>query len=293
MIKIDSLYKKFDEVTAINNLSLSLDKGIIGLVGHNGAGKSTLFRLISGVFKSDKGTILVNDIDNTKVQAKEQIFFLSDNPYVPMNKNARQIFDYYSTFFHFDLKKFVRLLSKFEIPTNRNVTYFSKGMKRQLFIILALSSTCPILLLDEAFDGLDPLTLEKVKEEIIDSSNDHHTIIISSHNISVLDRLCESFVILYKGQLGKEANAEDLGTNFYKYQALFKTNVEEKELVILGAEIISFKKVGSLVNFVVSNIIDENKIKETLNPILLEQISIDSNEIMALEMLMSKKRLGD
>lgn len=292
MIKINSLIKRFDEVTAVNNLTIDIDVGVTGLVGHNGAGKSTLFRLMSGVYKYDSGSITIDGIDAISPEGKSKIFFLSDNPYSPSHVDVNGLLDFYQSYFDIDKEKYLDLITKFELPRNRRVINFSKGMKRQAFICIALASRCPILLLDEAFDGLDPLVLEKIKDEIISAAEENKTIVISSHNIATLERLCDRFIILHKGKLGKSAETTDLGNSFIKYQILFKRPVTEDMLRAYGANIVTFKMVGSLCNIVTNGELDEEFIKSKLETVLLEQIPIDSTEIVALEMLMVKKNEG-
>ena len=185
-----------------------------------------------------------------------------------------------------------KILEEFGLDPARKISTFSKGMKRQAFICIALASRCPILLLDEAFDGLDPLVLEKIKDEIISAAEENKTIVISSHNIATLERLCDRFIILHKGKLGKSAETTDLGNSFIKYQILFKRPVTEDVLRAYGANIVTFKMVGSLCNIVTNGELDEEFIKSKLETVLLEQIPIDSTEIVALEMLMVKKNEG-
>lgn len=290
MIRIKSLTKQFEEVTAVNNLTLNFENGVTGLVGHNGAGKSTLLRLIASVYSADKGTITINNYDSKDVEGKSQVFFLSDNPYANNSSTIKEIYKFYECFFTLNKGKFDELINKFNLPTNRKVANFSKGMRRQLFISLALSSECPVLLLDEAFDGLDPLALEHIKDEIINASEGERTIVISSHNISTLERICDRFVILHKGRVGSKTEVEDLGTTFYKYQALFEDEVKEKTLTKLGYNIITFKKVGSLCVFVTDSPIDEEVIKKQIATTLIENISMDASEIISTEMLLANKK---
>ena len=293
MIQINSLTKRFEEVIAVNSLDLTINEGITGLVGHNGAGKSTLFRLIANVYQYDSGEILINGLDSQSDKGKAQVFFLSDNPYVLSNATPSGMLNFYQGFFDIDEEKFKTLIAKFAIPENRKVVNFSKGMKRQLFIALALSSSCPILLLDEAFDGLDPLALEIIKDEIIKISQDNRTIVISSHNISVLERLCDTFVFLNKGKLSKHADACDIGNTFNKYQGLFKQPITKEMFEEIGINVVSFKKIGSLYNIVISGELNEQDVKKKFEATLFEKIPIDSAEIFALEMLDAKKNEED
>ena len=288
MIEIKNLVKTFGSVQAVDDLSITVNSGINGLIGENGAGKSTLLRLISDVYQPDSGEITIDGINNNDVNAKKEIFFLPDNPYAPHNSAVMQTFEFYSTLFDLDKDKFMEIMDKLSLPTDRKVSTYSKGMRRQLFIAIALSSNAKYALLDEAFDGLDPLVLATVREEIIKDA-DKKTYIVSSHNISSLERLCDSFILLSKGRVGKNGDVEHLGENFVKYQILVKGQLEQKDLEALSYRVLSFKKVGSICNVVFHDEIDESIIRNKMDVILLEKIAIDPDELIALEMLDARK----
>lgn len=288
MIEIKNLVKTFGSVRAVDDLSITVNSGINGLIGENGAGKSTLLRLISDVYQPDSGEITIDGINNNDVNAKKEIFFLPDNPYAPHNSAVMQTFEFYSTLFDLDKDKFMEIMNKLSLPIDRKVSTYSKGMRRQLFIAIALSSNAKYALLDEAFDGLDPLVLATVREEIIKDA-DKKTYIVSSHNISSLERLCDSFILLSKGRVGKNGDVEHLGENFVKYQILVKGQLEQKDLEALSYRVLSFKKVGSLCNVVFHDEIDESIIRNKMDVILLEKIAIDPDELIALEMLDARK----
>lgn len=288
MIEIKNLVKTFGSVRAVDDLSITVNSGINGLIGENGAGKSTLLRLISDVYQPDSGEIIIDGIKNNDISAKKEVFFLPDNPYAPHNSAVMQTFEFYSTLFDLDKDKFMEIMNKLSLPTDRKVSTYSKGMRRQLFIAIALSSNAKYALLDEAFDGLDPLVLATVREEIIKDA-DKKTYIVSSHNISSLERLCDSFILLSKGRVGKNGDVEHLGENFVKYQILVKGQLEQKDLEALSYRVLSFKKVGSLCNVVFRGEIDESIIRNKMDVILLEKIAIDPDELIALEMLDARK----
>lgn len=288
MIEIKNLVKTFGSVRAVDDLSITINSGINGLIGENGAGKSTLLRLISDVYQPDSGEIIIDGIRNNDISAKKEVFFLPDNPYAPHNSAVMQTFEFYSTLFDLDKDKFMEIMNKLSLPTDRKVSTYSKGMRRQLFIAIALSSNAKYALLDEAFDGLDPLVLATVREEIIKDA-DKKTYIVSSHNISSLERLCDSFILLSKGRVGKNGDVEHLGENFVKYQILVKGQLEQKDLEALSYRVLSFKKVGSLCNVVFRGEIDESIIRNKMDVILLEKIAIDPDELIALEMLDARK----
>lgn len=288
MIEIKNLVKTFGSVRAVDDLSITINSGINGLIGENGAGKSTLLRLISDVYQPDSGEIIIDGIRNNDISAKKEVFFLPDNPYAPHNSAVMQTFEFYSTLFDLDKDKFMEIMNKLSLPIDRKVSTYSKGMRRQLFIAIALSSNAKYALLDEAFDGLDPLVLATVREEIIKDA-DKKTYIVSSHNISSLERLCDSFILLSKGRVGKNGDVEHLGENFVKYQILVKGQLEQKDLEALSYRVLSFKKVGSLCNVVFRGEIDESIIRNKMDVILLEKIAIDPDELIALEMLDARK----
>ena len=290
MIKINNLTKKFGEKAAISNLSIDIDKGLIGLVGHNGAGKSTLFRLISGVYHPTEGEILVDGYKSTSKEAKERIFFLPDDPYAPAGADIQETYNFYKTFYDIDVKKFNEILKAFNLPLDKKVRTFSKGMKRLLFIALTLSIKCEILLMDEAFDGLDPVVLETVKYHILKIYEENRTIILSSHNVTALEKLVDKFIVIHEGRISGDGSLDDLGETFEKYQALFTKECSEEILKAHGLKVISYRKMGSIYNFVIVN---QNKtdvvaLLQDLEPTLLENVAIDANEIIILQMLSAK-----
>ena len=292
MIQISNATKRFDQKVAISSLSLDIDTGVIGLVGQNGAGKSTLLRMIAGVYQVDEGKILVDSFLNTSKESKELVFFLPDDPYAPINSDINSVLEFYKLFYDVDEDIFDNLVDKFTLPRKVKINKFSKGMKRLLFIALSLSINCRYLLLDEAFDGLDPLVLETVKEQIVRICKDKDkTVVVSSHNVTALEKLVDKFVVIHDGRLSKDGDLDSLGETFVKYQAIFKEAVDEETLTQLGLNVLSYRKAGSIHNFVINNSknTDVEKILDKLNPTLLENIAIDANEIILLQMALAKK----
>ena len=290
MIKIENLTKTFDRnVIAVNNLSLNIKEGITGLIGENGAGKSTLLRLIADVYQKDKGQILIDDIDNGEDIAKDNVFFLSDDPYYNGNDNALQNLKFYEALFDLDEDVFKRMMSKLSLPLDRKVSTFSKGMRRQLFLCIALSMKAKHILLDEAFDGLDPIVQEVVKEEIVSHSKEK-LFLISSHNLLSLERLCEHFILLSKGSLKKEESKEDVGQSLFKYQILFTSPVSEEELKEAGIPVLNLKMVGS-VSYVITDSDAKELIIEKYHPTLIENVVIDKDEALKLEMMLREGEL--
>ena len=180
------------------------------------------------------------------------------------------------------------MMDKLSLPLDRKVSTFSKGMRRQLFLCIALSMNAKHILLDEAFDGLDPIVQEVVKEEIVNYSKEK-LFLISSHNLLSLERLCDNFILLSKGVLKKEEKKADVGKSLYKYQVLFTNEVSEEDLKNNGVNVVSLKKIGS-VSYLITLSDDKELIKEKYHPTLIENVVIDKDEALKLEMMM---REGD
>lgn len=294
MIEIKNLTKAFGELRAVDNLTIDLKPGITGLVGHNGAGKSTLLRTIAGIYPPTEGNILVDGLDSLTKEAKAKVFFLSDDPYAPKGANIDGVLDFYLGLFDIDKDAFHRIIKTFGLPLGQSVGTFSKGMRRQMFVALALSMKAEHLLLDEAFDGLDPLVVDSIKGEIINAAGEGKTIVISSHNIFALQRLVDRFVVLHKGKVAKEGANEDIGTEFIKFQAAFKAPINQGNLEALGLNVISFRQIGSVTHFVVLGGDEaEGLVKESLNPLFLERVPLDPDEVLALEMALAQKEGGE
>ncbi|MBE6127156.1 MAG: ABC transporter ATP-binding protein [Erysipelotrichaceae bacterium] len=293
MIEIQNLTKTFGSTRAVDGLTLTFRPGITGLVGHNGAGKSTLFRTIAGIYPANGGSVLIDGCDATSQEGKAKVFFLSDDPLAPKGVSLAGVLEFYGCLFDVDEERFYRIVKTFGLPMDKPINTFSKGMRRQVFVALALAMKADHLLLDEAFDGLDPLVVDAIKGEIIAAAEEGKTIVISSHNIFALQRLVDRFVILHKGKVTKEGSSEDIGTEFVKFQAAFKFPVVEENISSLGFNVVSFRVVGSVTHFVILGKTDaEEIIKEKMEPLFIERVALDPDEILALEMALAKKE-GD
>lgn len=291
MIEIKNLIKKFPpNVYAVNDLTINIEKGVNGLIGENGAGKSTLLRCIADVYLNDGGEILIDGEPSNSESARKNVFFLSDNPFYSGNGNAMATMNLYATLFDLDEERFKAMMDKLSLPLDRRIGSFSKGMRRQLFLCIALSMKAKYILLDEAFDGVDPIVQEVIKDEIIKNAEDK-VFLISSHNLLSLERLCDNFILLSKGKCMREGGKGDLGQSFKKFQILFNEEVTLDELKNKGIEAVSLKKVGSVYYVVVTGLDDEQKIKDRYHPTLMESVIIEHDEIIKLEMILAKKEV--
>ncbi len=209
MIEISNLTKSYDGQVVIKNCNAKINDGSInGLVGENGAGKSTLLRLIAGVLKADSGSIRLDGeeiFENPRAKAK--IFFLADEPYYGKNAHIKDLTTLYSIFFDsFTKEEFKKNLIRYHVDIDKPLNSFSKGMRRKAYLAAALASHADIILIDEAFDGLDPYSRNEFKKDIIEliDKNPKTTVIIASHSLRELDDICDSYSLVDNGQISDE-----------------------------------------------------------------------------------------
>ena len=204
-LEIKNLSKSFSGFR-LDNLSLTLPSGcIMGLIGENGAGKSTTIKLILQMLHKDSGTITILGKDNTENISliKEDVGVVMDEVGIPECLTAKQVGKVMkNTFRNWNQVEYVRLLQKLSLPDNKPFKDFSRGMKMKLGIAVAMSHGAKLLLLDEPTSGLDPVVRDKVVEMFYDFTRDeNHSILISSHIVSDLERLCDYVAFLHKGKL--------------------------------------------------------------------------------------------
>ena len=284
MIEIKKICKSFSDKEVLYDVNLNIEDGkIFGLVGINGSGKSTLLRLISGIYKADFGQILI-DGENVyeNENAKKKIFFLPDDPFYSLNTTPLSLIRFYKDFYELDEKLYFKYLDEFKIPFRKSMNNFSKGMKRQVFISLALAIKPKYLLLDEAFDGLDPLARLTFKRAILSLIKENHTtVIISSHSLRELEDLCNCYGILDKKNIINSGNIGNSSKDIYKYQVAF---LKEYDEIDFDFDIIKFEREGRVVSFIVNDKVDDFKKKiNKYNPLIIDEIDISFEELFIVE----------
>ncbi len=204
-LEIKNVSKSFSDFR-LDNLNLTLPSGcIMGLIGENGAGKSTTIKLILDMLHKDSGTITILDKDNNNniELLKEDIGVVMDEVGLPECLTAKQVGKVMKhTFRNWDDAEYARLLKKLSLPDNKPFKDLSRGMKMKLGIAIAMSHGAKLLLLDEPTSGLDPVVRDEVVEMFCDFTRDeNHSILISSHIVSDLEKLCDYIAFLHKGKL--------------------------------------------------------------------------------------------
>lgn len=294
MIEIKDLsltFKNADEDhEALKAVTLDIPEGCIyGFVGSNGAGKSTLLRVISGIYRPDSGSVT---IDGKAVydqpQAKENIFFVSDETVQFSRLSVNDLKGFFKlTYPRFDEEVFDELVTKLDLPRKKPLSQFSKGMKRQAIVAAALACRTKYILLDEAFDGLDPAMRKLIRTMIVDDIFDRGaTLVVSSHNITEIGELCDKAMLLHKGEVIFAKDIDDVREGFEKVQiALPEGELDRSAIENAGVEVLSFRNLGRVSTVVAKGEKADITAKlSALSPAVLELVPLTLEEIFIYEM---------
>ncbi len=287
MIEINSINKKFRDTKALDHVIAAIqEKSIFGLVGTNGAGKSTLLRIMSGVLCPDEGSVMVdgeNVYENARV--KEKICFLSDEAYFFSNASAESMAEYYNIVYpKFDQFRFFDLMYQFGMERRKKLASFSKGMKRQVLILLGLCANTKYLFCDETFDGLDPLMRQAMKNILAgEIARRDFTAVIASHSLRELEDICDHIGLLHKGGILLSKDLEDMKYHIHKIQCVIRDPEKEKDL-LNEINVVQYEKRGSLLTAVARGTREELLMSlEEKNPVFYEVLPLSLEEIFISE----------
>lgn len=224
MLETKELTKTFGTFTALDHLSIRVPKGAVyGLVGPNGSGKSTLIRHLTGIYRPDSGTALMEGqriYENPAI--KERIGYIPDDIFFFPSATLEQMHRFYRNLYrNFDEGLYFRLKEAFQLPDRVPLRKFSKGMQKQAAFHLTLCTRGDVLILDEPVDGLDPVMRRQVMSLILsDVAERNATVLISSHNLRELEDVCDHVGILDHGKLLLERSLEDMQGSTVKLQVV-------------------------------------------------------------------------
>lgn len=290
MIEINGVNKSFGSLKALDNIVATIQEGsIFGLVGTNGAGKSTLLRILSGVLKADTGSALIDGEDvYEKPSAKGKVCFLSDTAYFFPNATIQTMEEYYAIVYPgFNRERFDELTEKFGLSKKRKINSFSKGMKKQVSVLLGICTGTKYLLCDETFDGLDPVMRQAVKSIFaLELMNRQFTPVIASHSLRELEDICDHVGLLHQGGILLSKDLEDMKFHIHKVQCVIPDPAKEEEL-LTELHVLQHEKRGSLLTVVargtrqeiLMSIEDKQPIFSEVLPLTLEEIFISETEV--------------
>ena len=286
MILADKITKKYNKTLILDSLTLEIPDGsIFGLVGANGAGKSTLMRIICGVLRADCGTVTIDGKDILKKPSvKGRLAFVPDEPYFIKNADLNRMARLYEAVYPaFSKTRLFELTSALNIDCSKKIDSFSKGMRRQAAIILAMSASPKYLIMDETFDGLDPAVRTAVRRLLFeDAALRGMSVIMTSHSLRELEDTCDRLALLHGGKIAFEGDTHNIRTSLIKIQTAFDGDFGKD--FFDGLEILSFKKHGRVCELIVRG--DKEKITETVrrrNPLFLELMPLSLEEVFTHE----------
>lgn len=287
MIQVENLVKTFDGFRALDGADFHVKKGAIyGLVGPNGAGKSTLIRHLTGIYKQDEGSVLIDGepvFENSAV--KEKIAYIPDDLFYFAQADTMEMKKFYEGIYpNFDAGLFEKIREAFpSIDTKRTIRRLSKGMQKQVAFWLAISARPQILILDEPVDGLDPVMRRQIWSLILQDVTEHGTtVLVSSHNLRELEDVCDHVGIMNHGKIIIERSLSELQSSICKIQAAFQSEMPKlpKDL-----EVLHMSTTGRVHTMIVRG--EPKQIKEqftALNPMLMDVLPLSLEEIFIYEL---------
>ncbi|MDE7302129.1 MAG: ABC transporter ATP-binding protein [Oscillospiraceae bacterium] len=218
ILEISGLCKSYDDFS-LKSVSFSLPRGfIMGFVGENGSGKTTTIRSILNMAKIDSGSISVFGLDSVTdtITIKERLGVVFDSLYLAEHLNVRQIEQQLKPFYKdWDSKEFFRRIKEFDLPENRKVGDFSKGMKMKLMIAIALSHKAELIILDEPTSGLDPVARDELLDILAEYIEDENRgVLFSTHITADVERIADYVTILHSGKVWYTGTKDELTESY-------------------------------------------------------------------------------
>lgn len=242
VIDVINLIKKYKDVTAVDGISFRVEKGeIFGFLGPNGAGKTTTIRTLLGLLKPDAGTAVVCGLNITQhiVDVRRNVGYIPGELSLYEHLTGRQCLHYFSSLRNTNLSLLKELQKIFEVPLDRKIKTYSRGMKQKLGIIQAFMDDPELVIMDEPTSGLDPLLQQKFYRFLENEKKKGRTMFFSSHILSEVEKICDRVAIIQNGRLVALERIEDLKRKKGKKIRIKIAHQSEELAESLNAEIIN------------------------------------------------------
>lgn len=279
---VNNVVMKYDKFEAVKGISLEVERGTIhGLIGENGSGKTTLIKCIMGIYKPVSGEVSVdgeNVYENPKVKA--EIGYVADsNKYFPTYKLGKMAEFFKEVYKKFDMEKLKELNQIFKLDMNKRVNELSKGQQMRFAFMLNIAANTDFLIMDEPTSGIDAVAKKEIFSILIKEVEERQlTVIISSHNIMELEKICDSVTIIKNGKVISQDGLDEVIGNVRKFNYAFSDGVP-KEL-LKHPKIMTYSNVGNMYTIVFEGITDEEleKIME-YKPAFCEELRVNLEEV--------------
>ncbi len=221
LLECQGLSKKYGKKQALKNVNLEIPAGkIVGLLGPNGSGKTTLIKLINNLLTPTEGEILING-KQPGVESKSMISYLPERTYFSRNMSVKKTLEFFADFYKdFDLNRARKLLKDLDLDEDQRISAMSKGMQEKVQLVLVMSRRARLYILDEPLGGVDPATRDYILDTILTNFNEKASLIISTHLISDIERILDEVIMIDKGQVVMQEEADVL-------RAKYKTSIDE------------------------------------------------------------------
>ncbi len=287
MIQAQDVSKSYESSPVIKNINLELKQGsIFGLIGANGAGKTTLIKTLCGIYAPDTGHVRLHDKDvYNDSDIRQNIAYVPDNITFYNNFTVKDMKDFYKNIYrNWDEDRYKTLREVFTFDEKKRIKHLSKGMKTQLLLLIALSCKPEVILMDELTSGLDPFIRKEVLNLIVqDVSSRSTSVLISTHNVSELEQICDTVGFIDKGELKLQQDMDNLKTAYKKIQIAFKDEMSEEFKREFKPHI--SKKHGKIYEIIVNMDYEifESNVKK-YQPLFVEHIDMTLEEIFLFKM---------
>lgn len=285
MLEVKNVYKGYNKNQVLKDVSITVMPGEIhGLIGENSAGKTTLIKCVTGIYKTDKGTVLYDEkpvYDNPEV--KEKIGYVADyNEYIKYYTVSQMVYMYEKFYPSFNKEKFNEFNAVFKLPVDKRIMTLSKGQKMRLAFMLETAKEPDYLILDEPTSGLDPVAKAKFFELLINEVEQREIgVLISSHHLDGLEKICDSVTMMHEGEVERQMSMEDMKSELVKLNVVFEGGAGKAVYDL--PQILRISNVGSIYTMVVKEYDEafDKKLRE-LGASLVEPVDISLEELFVV-----------
>ena len=223
ILEVKHLTKNYGDFTALSDVTFSLERGkIIGLLGSNGSGKTTLLKMIAGILQPTSGTVTVDGME-IGTETKKIVSYLPERTYLYSWMRTRDIIDYFDDFYEdFDKENALRMLKALGVNETAKLKTLSKGTREKVQLVLVMSRKAKVYLLDEPIAGVDPVAREFILETILANRVPDSMILISTHLITDVEKVLDSFVFIRDGKLLMKQDVESVRESGKTVDELFR-----------------------------------------------------------------------
>ncbi len=259
VLTLNNVSKRFKETVALSNVNLEVPSGVVfALLGENGAGKTTLIKILTGFHAPDSGTasVLGRDCSSDSIDIRRSIGYVSDAPALYDWMTPTQIGWFTSAFYAEGfLERYQELLNSFSVPLTTKIKNLSKGQRAKVALSLSVSHDPELLILDEPTSGLDPMVRRQFLESMVDRAAVGRTVLLSSHQISEVERVADWVAILHRGQLKVVEPLEDLKSKVQIVTATLDSS--DGVVAVPRGVVLSEVRTGKQIRWVVKDLPDD------------------------------------